>query len=123
MEEKRETDENGKAVVPISENDLYSWVKGEVREIVSLFTDTESIEALGDPCSWVRRGENVRGCTRPGPTRRPGPGPIRSGLILARLHYGPVRLEVSLNDPVEFLSRARVKDRVIRPGPVEPAYM
>ncbi|MED6193478.1 hypothetical protein PIB30_019951 [Stylosanthes scabra] len=38
----RETDENGKPVVVVGEN--YSWIKGEVRDLSSLFLDMESVE-------------------------------------------------------------------------------
>ncbi|MED6127078.1 hypothetical protein PIB30_084683 [Stylosanthes scabra] len=50
------TDENGKPVVRVPINDPYSWVKGEVREIVSLFRDLDSIAELGDPSVWVQEG-------------------------------------------------------------------
>ncbi|MED6202070.1 hypothetical protein PIB30_101711 [Stylosanthes scabra] len=60
MEGVRLADENGKPIVPIVRNDPYSWVKGEVREMGSLFTDMESIEELGDPSLWVREGSNVK---------------------------------------------------------------
>ncbi|MED6115690.1 hypothetical protein PIB30_093131 [Stylosanthes scabra] len=59
MDANRQTDENGKLVVPILGDDLYSWVKGEVREQVSLFRDMESVVELGEPMLWVREGENV----------------------------------------------------------------
>ncbi|MED6210035.1 hypothetical protein PIB30_060246 [Stylosanthes scabra] len=49
-----ETDENGKPKVPIGDVDTYAWVKGEVRDFVSLFSDSESIAELGSPFSWVR---------------------------------------------------------------------
>ncbi|MED6114676.1 hypothetical protein PIB30_082750 [Stylosanthes scabra] len=57
MEGVKLTDENGKPVVPIESGDPYSWVKGEVREQVSLFQDDESVVELGDPVVWVRKGE------------------------------------------------------------------
>ncbi|MED6159174.1 hypothetical protein PIB30_039852 [Stylosanthes scabra] len=60
MAGNRLNDENGKTVVPISESDPYSWVKGEVRDMVSLFRDSESIEELGETSSWVRKGESVK---------------------------------------------------------------
>ncbi|MED6125037.1 hypothetical protein PIB30_064611 [Stylosanthes scabra] len=60
MEGNRLTDENGKPIVPVARDDPYSWVKGEVREIVSLFTDEESVRELGDPSLWVRAGSEVR---------------------------------------------------------------
>ncbi|MED6134469.1 hypothetical protein PIB30_037352 [Stylosanthes scabra] len=60
MEENRKTDENGKHVVRVPIDDPYAWVKGEVREIVSLFGDLESIAELGDPSIWVRTGERVK---------------------------------------------------------------
>ncbi|MED6188408.1 hypothetical protein PIB30_085646 [Stylosanthes scabra] len=60
MEENRETNENGKLVVRVPVDDPYSWVKGEVRDIVSLFRDLESIAELGDPFVWVREGEVVK---------------------------------------------------------------
>ncbi|MED6119410.1 hypothetical protein PIB30_011475 [Stylosanthes scabra] len=56
----RQTDENGKPIVPISADDCYSWVKGEVREMSSLFSDVESVTELGDPSSWVRAGSGVK---------------------------------------------------------------
>ncbi|MED6223055.1 hypothetical protein PIB30_070289 [Stylosanthes scabra] len=55
----RLTDENGKTVVPISETDPYSWVKGEVREMSSFFIDQESVDELGVPSTWVREGSGV----------------------------------------------------------------
>ncbi|MED6211534.1 hypothetical protein PIB30_074644, partial [Stylosanthes scabra] len=58
-ESKRLMDENGKLVVPIEGGDPYSWVKGEVREQVSLFQDGESVAELGDLAVWVRKGERV----------------------------------------------------------------
>ncbi|MED6144047.1 hypothetical protein PIB30_011840 [Stylosanthes scabra] len=58
MAMNRETDENGKAVVVVGEN--YSWVKGEVRELSSLFLDMESVEKIGDPSIWVREGSGVK---------------------------------------------------------------
>ncbi|MED6163827.1 hypothetical protein PIB30_083807, partial [Stylosanthes scabra] len=54
----RETDENGKAVVVVGEN--YSWVKGEVRDLPSLFLDVESVEQIGDPSTWVREGSGIK---------------------------------------------------------------
>ncbi|MED6172570.1 hypothetical protein PIB30_051282 [Stylosanthes scabra] len=56
----RLTDENGKPIVLVARDDPYSWVKGEVREIVSLFRDEESIRELGDPSLWVRAGSEAR---------------------------------------------------------------
>ncbi|MED6148260.1 hypothetical protein PIB30_051453 [Stylosanthes scabra] len=60
MEGGRLTDENGKPIVPVARDDPYSWVKGEVREIVSLFRDEESVRELGDPSLWVRAGSEAR---------------------------------------------------------------
>ncbi|MED6177052.1 hypothetical protein PIB30_094082 [Stylosanthes scabra] len=60
MEENRKTDENGKPVVRVPVDDPYVWVKGEVKDIVSLFRDLESVGELGDPSIWVWEGENVR---------------------------------------------------------------
>ncbi|MED6209005.1 hypothetical protein PIB30_050421 [Stylosanthes scabra] len=40
----RQTDENGKPIVMLGDN--YSWVKGEVRDLSSLFLDTESVERI-----------------------------------------------------------------------------
>ncbi|MED6155698.1 hypothetical protein PIB30_007205 [Stylosanthes scabra] len=60
MAVNRLTDENGKTMVPISEGDPYAWVKGEVRDLVSLFCDSDSVEELGDPLSWVREGSGVK---------------------------------------------------------------
>ncbi|MED6145078.1 hypothetical protein PIB30_021732 [Stylosanthes scabra] len=60
MAVNRLTDENGKTVVPISETDPYSWVKGEVRDLMSLFRDLDCVDKLGDPLSWVREGSNVK---------------------------------------------------------------
>ncbi|MED6143822.1 hypothetical protein PIB30_009322 [Stylosanthes scabra] len=57
MAMNRETDENGKSIVVVGDN--YPWVKGEVRELSSLFLDVESVEEIGDPSSWVRSGSNV----------------------------------------------------------------
>ncbi|MED6175225.1 hypothetical protein PIB30_076412, partial [Stylosanthes scabra] len=54
------SDENGKPVVPISVDDPYKWVKGEVRDLTSLFIDSESVEAIGDPLTWVREGSGVK---------------------------------------------------------------
>ncbi|MED6222081.1 hypothetical protein PIB30_061032 [Stylosanthes scabra] len=59
MEENRQTDENGKPVVWVPIDDPYAWVKGEVRDIVSWFSDEECVAELGDPSAWVREGENV----------------------------------------------------------------
>ncbi|MED6139366.1 hypothetical protein PIB30_083141 [Stylosanthes scabra] len=59
MDTNRQTDENGKPVVPILSDDPYSCVKGEVREQVSLFRDGESVAELGEPMLWVREGENI----------------------------------------------------------------
>ncbi|MED6161413.1 hypothetical protein PIB30_060487 [Stylosanthes scabra] len=59
MDVNRQTDENGKPVAPILADDPYSWVKGEVREQVSLFRDMESVAELGEPMLWVREGKNV----------------------------------------------------------------
>ncbi|MED6109234.1 hypothetical protein PIB30_031550 [Stylosanthes scabra] len=53
----RQTDENGKPIVMLG-ND-YSWVKGEVRDLSSLFLDMESVERIGDPSLWVHEGSNV----------------------------------------------------------------
>ncbi|MED6198299.1 hypothetical protein PIB30_064895 [Stylosanthes scabra] len=60
MAVNRLTDENGKTVVPISETDPYWWVKGEVREMSSLFVDQESVDELGVPSTWVREGSGVK---------------------------------------------------------------
>ncbi|MED6107670.1 hypothetical protein PIB30_016289 [Stylosanthes scabra] len=60
MAVNRQTDENGKLVVPIAVEDWYSWVKGEVREMASLFVDLESIEELGEPSMFVRGGSVVK---------------------------------------------------------------
>ncbi|MED6118128.1 hypothetical protein PIB30_000110 [Stylosanthes scabra] len=54
----RETDENGKPLVTVGGN--YSWVKGEVRDMASLFVDTESIAELGDLALFVREGSGPR---------------------------------------------------------------
>ncbi|MED6169871.1 hypothetical protein PIB30_025285 [Stylosanthes scabra] len=54
----RKTDENGKPLVVVGEN--YSWVKGEVREMASLFIDQESLDELGVPSTFVREGSGVR---------------------------------------------------------------
>ncbi|MED6167951.1 hypothetical protein PIB30_007623 [Stylosanthes scabra] len=54
----RQTDENGKPLVVVGED--YSWVKGEVRDMASLFVDTESIAELGDPALFVREGNDLR---------------------------------------------------------------
>ncbi|MED6175458.1 hypothetical protein PIB30_078574 [Stylosanthes scabra] len=59
-ESKSLIDENGKPTVPISSTDPYSWVKGEVREIASWFSDTESVAELGDPLLWVREGRDIK---------------------------------------------------------------
>ncbi|MED6192024.1 hypothetical protein PIB30_006168 [Stylosanthes scabra] len=58
MELNRETDENGKPLIVIGEN--FSWVKGEVREMSSLFIDQESVDELGVPSTWVREGSDVK---------------------------------------------------------------
>ncbi|MED6185235.1 hypothetical protein PIB30_055054 [Stylosanthes scabra] len=60
MESNRLTNENGKPIVPIARDDSYLWVKGEVREIVSLFRDVESIRELGDPSLWVWGGSDAK---------------------------------------------------------------
>ncbi|MED6210648.1 hypothetical protein PIB30_066177 [Stylosanthes scabra] len=60
MAVNRQTDENGKPVVPIAVEDRYSWVKGEVREMASLFVDSDSIEELGEPSTFVRGGSVVK---------------------------------------------------------------
>ncbi|MED6162377.1 hypothetical protein PIB30_069862 [Stylosanthes scabra] len=58
MEVNRLTDKNGKPIVPIAVDDPYSWVKGEVRDQVSLFRDVESVAELGEPSVWVQeRGD------------------------------------------------------------------
>ncbi|MED6144764.1 hypothetical protein PIB30_018612 [Stylosanthes scabra] len=57
----RQTDENRKPIVMLGDN--YLWVKGEVRDLSSLFLDMESVERIGDPSSWVHEGE---GCTEGG---------------------------------------------------------
>ncbi|MED6197288.1 hypothetical protein PIB30_055294 [Stylosanthes scabra] len=44
MPMNRKTDENGKPIVVVGEN--YAWVKGEVRDLSSLFVDLESIEEI-----------------------------------------------------------------------------
>ncbi|MED6217849.1 hypothetical protein PIB30_021326 [Stylosanthes scabra] len=54
----RETNENGKPVVVVGPD--YSWVKGEARELSSLFLDKESVEQIGDPSAWVREGSGVK---------------------------------------------------------------
>ncbi|MED6158162.1 hypothetical protein PIB30_030219 [Stylosanthes scabra] len=54
----RETDENGKLIVFVGED--YAWVKGEVRELSSLFLDEESVEQIGDPSTWVREGSGAK---------------------------------------------------------------
>ncbi|MED6157707.1 hypothetical protein PIB30_025819 [Stylosanthes scabra] len=54
----RETDENGKPLVTVDGN--YSSVKGEVRDLVSLFIDVESVEEIGDPSLYVHEGSDVR---------------------------------------------------------------
>ncbi|MED6220435.1 hypothetical protein PIB30_044849, partial [Stylosanthes scabra] len=54
----RQTDENGKSVVPIAVGDRYSWVKGEVREMASLFVDMESI-VMGLSASIPNRSSNT----------------------------------------------------------------
>ncbi|MED6171173.1 hypothetical protein PIB30_038255, partial [Stylosanthes scabra] len=51
------TDENGKPIVMLGDN--YSWVKGEVRDLSSLFLDMESVERIGDPSSWIHEGSDV----------------------------------------------------------------
>ncbi|MED6109922.1 hypothetical protein PIB30_038003 [Stylosanthes scabra] len=59
MDANRQIDENEKPVVPIVGGGPYSWVKGEVREQVSLFRDIESVAELGEPMLWakgVRKG-------------------------------------------------------------------
>ncbi|MED6189346.1 hypothetical protein PIB30_095088 [Stylosanthes scabra] len=53
-EENRQTDENGKPVVRVPIDDPYAWVKGEVREIVSWFSDEECVAELGDPSAWLK---------------------------------------------------------------------
>ncbi|MED6169605.1 hypothetical protein PIB30_022823 [Stylosanthes scabra] len=53
----RETDENGKPIVVVGNN--YSCVKGEVRELSSWFLDTDSVEQIGDPSTWVREGKTT----------------------------------------------------------------
>ncbi|MED6176930.1 hypothetical protein PIB30_093025 [Stylosanthes scabra] len=60
MAVNRKTDENGKPVVPISADDCYSWVKGEVREMSSIFIDQESVDELGVPFTWVREGSGIK---------------------------------------------------------------
>ncbi|MED6213665.1 hypothetical protein PIB30_095508 [Stylosanthes scabra] len=60
MEGNRLTDENGKPIVPVARDDPYSWVKGEVREIASWFSDVESVAELGDPLLWVREGRDIK---------------------------------------------------------------
>ncbi|MED6110397.1 hypothetical protein PIB30_042497 [Stylosanthes scabra] len=60
MEGNRVTDENGKPIVPVARDDLYSWVKGEVREIASWFSDAESVVELGDPLLWVRERNDTK---------------------------------------------------------------
>ncbi|MED6204374.1 hypothetical protein PIB30_008501 [Stylosanthes scabra] len=60
MAVNRQSDENGKPVVPIAIEDRYSWVKGEVREMASLFVDSESVAELGDPSLFVREGSGLR---------------------------------------------------------------
>ncbi|MED6174604.1 hypothetical protein PIB30_070577 [Stylosanthes scabra] len=60
MVEVRETDENGKPMVPVTVDDPYAWVKGEVRDMVSLFVDEESVREIGDPSEWVRARGDVR---------------------------------------------------------------
>ncbi|MED6213523.1 hypothetical protein PIB30_094201 [Stylosanthes scabra] len=59
MEVNRLTDENGKPIIPIAVDDPYSWVKGEVRDLVSLLCDEESVAELGEPSVWVREGEGI----------------------------------------------------------------
>ncbi|MED6195780.1 hypothetical protein PIB30_041274 [Stylosanthes scabra] len=54
----RESDENGKPVVVLGQD--YAWVKGEVRDLASLFVDLESIEEIGDPTTFIRLGSDVR---------------------------------------------------------------
>ncbi|MED6123626.1 hypothetical protein PIB30_050929, partial [Stylosanthes scabra] len=56
----RQTDENGKPIVPVSIDDPYSWVKGEVREMESWFSDMESVEELGESSLWVWEGSNAK---------------------------------------------------------------
>ncbi|MED6134821.1 hypothetical protein PIB30_040529 [Stylosanthes scabra] len=53
----RQTDENGKPIVMLGDD--YSWVKGEVRDLSSLFLDMESVERIGDPSLWVHEGSDV----------------------------------------------------------------
>ncbi|MED6207015.1 hypothetical protein PIB30_031923 [Stylosanthes scabra] len=60
MEGNRTTDENRKPVVWVPVDDPYARIKGEVRDIVSLFRDSESVAELGDPAVWVREGEGVK---------------------------------------------------------------
>ncbi|MED6206142.1 hypothetical protein PIB30_024168 [Stylosanthes scabra] len=55
-----ETDENGKPKVRVEGGDSYSWVKGEVRDFESLFSDSESVAELGDPMAWVRKGAGIK---------------------------------------------------------------
>ncbi|MED6168624.1 hypothetical protein PIB30_013356 [Stylosanthes scabra] len=55
-----ETDENGKPKVRIEGGDSYLWVKGEVRDFESLFSDSESVAELGDPMAWVRKGAGIK---------------------------------------------------------------
>ncbi|MED6149034.1 hypothetical protein PIB30_058675 [Stylosanthes scabra] len=59
MEENRKTDENCKPVFWVPVEDPYGWVKGEVREMVYLFSDSESIAKLGEPKLWVREGVDI----------------------------------------------------------------
>ncbi|MED6182458.1 hypothetical protein PIB30_028587 [Stylosanthes scabra] len=54
----RETDENEKPIVVVGDN--YSWVKGEVRELSSLFLDEKSVDQIGDPSTWVHEGSGVK---------------------------------------------------------------
>ncbi|MED6145545.1 hypothetical protein PIB30_026273 [Stylosanthes scabra] len=58
MAVNRQTDENGKPIVVVGED--YSWVKGEVRDLASMFVDSESVEEIGDPSKFVREGSEVK---------------------------------------------------------------
>ncbi|MED6204585.1 hypothetical protein PIB30_010439 [Stylosanthes scabra] len=58
MAMNRETDENRKPLVVVGEN--YSWVKGEVRDLSSLFLDAKSVEQIGDPSTWIREGSGIK---------------------------------------------------------------
>ncbi|MED6108317.1 hypothetical protein PIB30_022596 [Stylosanthes scabra] len=95
MAVNRQTDENGKSIVPISVDDRYSWVKGELREMASLFVDMESIAELVDPGLFVREGSGLElrflPCSEQDRVYHRGEGEFECG-VLNQLKCAPTQI-------------------------------